>query len=88
MLRLSVLLRLSLFLRWSSFFSSFSFEVVFSIYSMIRSTLLFTLSKLDLRHLSVALLSQAFLVVGCMLTSTYSFQAKYQLPTLSRSILI
>ena len=30
---------------------------------------------------SGALLSQASLVVGCMLTSTYDFQAKSQLPT-------
>ena len=35
----------------------------------------------EIKILSVALLSQASLVVGCMLTSTYDFQAKFQLPT-------
>ena len=35
----------------------------------------------EIKILSVALLSQAFLVVGCMLTTTYNFQAKFQLPT-------
>ena len=68
-------------------------EVVFSIYTMSRSNLLFTLSKSDLKPLgwkiwSVAQLSQAFLVVWCMLISTYNFKAKFQLPTLSRSTLI
>ena len=36
----------------------------------------------------MALLSQASLWVGCMLTSTNNFQAKFQLPTWSRSTLI
>ena len=35
----------------------------------------------EIKVLSVALLSQASLVVGCMLTSTYDLQAKFQLPT-------
>ena len=42
----------------------------------------------EIKKLSVALLSQASLVVGCMLTSTYNFQAKSHLPTWSRSTLI
>ena len=42
----------------------------------------------EIRILSVAQLNQAFLAVGCMLTSTYDFQAKFQLPTGSRSTLI
>ena len=35
----------------------------------------------EIKNLSVALLSQAFLVTGCMLTCTYYSQAKFQLPT-------
>ena len=35
----------------------------------------------EIKNLSVALLSQAFLVVGFMLTTSYNFQAKSQLPT-------
>ena len=42
----------------------------------------------EIKFLSVALLSQASLVVGCMLTSTNDNQAKFQLPTWSRSPLI
>ena len=42
----------------------------------------------EIKFLSAALLSQASLVVGCMLTSAYDFYAKFQLPTLSRSTLI
>ena len=34
----------------------------------------------EIKILSVALFSQASLVVGCLLTSTYNFQAKFQLP--------
>jgi len=42
----------------------------------------------EIKILSVALLSQASLVVKCMLISTYAFRAKFQLPTWSRSTLI
>ena len=42
----------------------------------------------EMKILSVALLSQTSLVVGCMLTSAYNFYAKFQAPTLSRSTLI
>ena len=35
----------------------------------------------EIKILSVALLSQASLVVGCVLTSTYDVLAEFQLPT-------
>ena len=35
----------------------------------------------EIKILSVALLSQASLAGGCMLTSKYDFQANFQLPT-------